>query len=84
MDDHIEGREHFLSILLEKDEDGNLKKRKNAVVVSLGDLGESKSVVEGSSELFAGTTACFELARDYLDGFEVIINSRSSITSILY
>jgi len=84
MDDHIEGREHFLSILLDEDEDGNLKKRKNAVVVSLGDLGESKSVVEGSSELFAGTTACFELARDYLDGFEVIINSRSSITSILY
>ena len=37
----------------------------------LGDLGESKSVVEGSSELFAGTTACFKLSREYLDGFQI-------------
>jgi len=64
MDDHIEGREHFLKIL----EDGN---RPNSCVVSLGDLGESKAVYPDTSELFAGTTKCFELARDYLDGFKV-------------
>ena len=64
MDDHIEGRKHFSTIL----EDGN---KKNSCVVSLGDLGESKSVVEGSSELFAGTTGCFNLAREFLDGFKV-------------
>ena len=40
--DHIEGREHFKKIL------GG---RKNTAVVSLGDLGESKPVVEGSSEV---------------------------------
>ena len=27
--------------------------------------------MEGSSELFAGTTGCLELAREYLDGFGV-------------
>jgi len=64
MDDHIEGRDHFLKIL----EDG---KRPNSCVVSLGDLGESKAVFPDTSELFAGTTKCFELARDYLDGFKV-------------
>jgi hypothetical protein len=37
MEDHIAGREHFKPIL----ENG---KRKNSAVVSLGDLGESKSV----------------------------------------
>jgi len=64
MDDHIKGRDHFLKAL----DDG---KRPNSVVVSLGDLGESKSVVAGSKELFAGTTGCFKLAREYLDGFKV-------------
>jgi hypothetical protein len=64
MDDHLEGREHMMKVL----EDGN---RPNSAVVSLGDLGESKPVFEGTSELFAGTTGCFELAREYLDGFKV-------------
>jgi hypothetical protein len=64
MDDHIDGREHFLKIL----DDGKLP---NSCVVSLGDLGESKAVFPDTSELFAGTTKCFELARDYLDGFKV-------------
>lgn len=62
MDDHVEGREHFKKIL-----DG----KKNTAVVSLGDLGESKPVVDGSSELFAGTTGCLKLAREFLDGFGV-------------
>ena len=64
MDDHIEGREHFLKIL----EDG---KRPNSCVVSLGDLGESKPVFPDTAELFAGTSKCFQLSRDYLDGFKV-------------
>ena len=63
MDDHLEGQGHFNKIL----EDG---KRKNSCVVSLGDLGESKPVFEGTSELFAGTTKCFELARSFFDGFK--------------
>jgi hypothetical protein len=62
-EDHEKGRSHFLKVL----EDG---KRKNACVVSLGDLGESKSVDE-TKQLFAGTSACFKLAREYLDGFKV-------------
>ena len=64
MDDHVEGREHFLKIL----EDGN---RPNSCVVSLGDLGESKPVYPETAELFAGTSKCFQLSRDYLDGFKV-------------
>ena len=65
MEDHIEARQHFMPIL----EDG---KRKNAAVVSLGDLGESKAVEPGTKELFAGTTRCFKLAADYLAGYKVL------------
>ena len=54
--DHITGRDHFLKNVL----DGG--KKENACVVSLGDLGESKSVDE-TKELFAGTSRCFQLAR---------------------
>ena len=39
-------------------------------VVSLGDLGESKDCTE-SKQLYAGTTPCFKLVRDYFDGFGV-------------
>lgn len=67
MDDHIEGRKHFMPIVTKKD--GSIKNR--CAVVSLGDLGESKSVKPDSKELFAGTTECFELARSFLDGFKV-------------
>jgi predicted phosphodiesterase len=62
MEDHIKGRDHFMKVL----EDG---KRDNSFVVSLGDLGESKSVDE-TKQLFAGTSGCFKLAREYLDGFK--------------
>ena len=64
MDDHYEGQKHFSKIL----QNGNLP---NSCVVSLGDLGESKPVYPDTSELFSGTTGCFQLARDYLDGFKV-------------
>jgi Calcineurin-like phosphoesterase len=68
MEDHLTGRAHFESIL--KDEKGH--PRPSACLVSLGDLGESKSISpETSTELFSGTTACFHLAKGYLDGFGV-------------
>jgi len=66
MDDHFVGRDHFLPIVLNKD--GTPKS--DACVVSLGDLGESKSVDE-TKQLFAGTSKCFKLAREYLDGYKV-------------
>ncbi|CAE7758317.1 GRINA [Symbiodinium pilosum] len=40
----------------------------NVFVVSLGDLGESKDCND-TKQLFSGTTECFKLAREYLDGF---------------
>jgi hypothetical protein len=44
----------------------------NAALVSLGDLGESKSVrPDETSELFAGTTECHELAAEFLGSFGV-------------
>ena len=36
-------------------------------LVSLGDLGESKDCTE-TKQLYAGTTECFKLVRDYFDG----------------
>ena len=68
MEDHIKGREHFLPIVLDKT--GNPRPR--TCVVSLGDLGESKSVdPENTKELFAGTSKCLQLAADYLKGYKV-------------
>lgn len=61
MDDHIKGREDVKKCL----SNGHPT---NRAIVSLGDLGESKSVDE-TSQLFSGTSKCFELARDYLEGF---------------
>ena len=52
MDDHTKGRQHFLPIVTK---DG--KPREATCVVSLGDLGESKSVDE-TKQLFAGTSGC--------------------------
>ena len=60
LDHSFEGREHFKTIFEETET--------NKFVVSLGDLGESKDCT-GSGSLFAGTTECFKLARDFLDGF---------------
>jgi hypothetical protein len=63
MEDHYKGREQILRIL----KDG---KEANSCVVSLGDLGESKSVDE-TKQLYAGTSKCLQFAREYFDGFKV-------------
>ena len=65
LDDHMVGREHFMKNVLDN---GN---KPNSCVVSLGDLGESKAVEEGTKELYAGTSRCLQLAADYLKGFKV-------------
>jgi hypothetical protein len=68
MEDHYAGREHIKKFLI----DENGKPLPRTAVVSVGDLGESKSVSpETTKELFAGTSGCFKLAREYLDGFGV-------------
>lgn len=59
MEDHLTGREHMKKYLGE-----------GSCVVSLGDLGESKSVDE-TTQLFAGTSSCLQLAKEYLEGFGV-------------
>lgn len=61
MDDHIVGRQHMMK---------TLEGYKNTAVISLGDLGESKSVDE-TTQLFSGTSACFKLASEYLEGYGV-------------
>lgn len=69
MEDYGTGRSHFLPIFDEAKSDG-----KGVSVVSLGDLGESKNCdhnPESTSELFAGTTQCHELAAEFLGSFDV-------------
>mmetsp|Transcript_26687 Transcript_26687/g.53252 ORF Transcript_26687/g.53252 Transcript_26687/m.53252 type:complete len:578 (+) Transcript_26687:107-1840(+) len=67
MEDYGVGRSHFLPIF----EEAN-SKHGNVALVSLGDLGESKSVrPEETSELFAGTTECHEMAAEFLSSFGV-------------
>lgn len=67
MEDYYTGREHWTKII---DEDKG--KHGNVALVSLGDLGESKSVrPDETSELFAGTTECHEVAAEYLNSFGV-------------
>jgi hypothetical protein len=67
MEDYVTGREQWLPIFEEaKSTHGN------AALVSLGDLGESKSIrPDVTSELFAGTTECHELAAEFLGSFGV-------------
>lgn len=60
MEDSLQGRLHMNKILQDKP---------NAFVVSLGDLGKSLKC-DDSNQLFAGTSACFKLAREYLDGLD--------------
>jgi hypothetical protein len=67
MEDYEQGRNQWVPIL-----DDAKNQHGNVALVSLGDLGESKSVrPEETSELFAGTTECHELAADYLKSFGV-------------
>mmetsp|Transcript_64610 Transcript_64610/g.140646 ORF Transcript_64610/g.140646 Transcript_64610/m.140646 type:complete len:613 (-) Transcript_64610:196-2034(-) len=61
LDHSFEGRQHMKEALGES---------VNPFLVSLGDLGESKDCTQ-TKQIFSGTTACFELARDFLDGFDV-------------
>jgi hypothetical protein len=65
MEDYETGREQWLKVMEEpKNTHGNV------AVVSLGDLGESKSVrPDETNELFAGTTECHELAAEFLGSF---------------
>ena len=67
MEDYETGRSQWLPIFEEaKGEHGNV------AIVSLGDLGESKSVrPEETAELFAGTTECHEIAAEFLNSFGV-------------
>mmetsp|Transcript_29330 Transcript_29330/g.84300 ORF Transcript_29330/g.84300 Transcript_29330/m.84300 type:complete len:567 (-) Transcript_29330:87-1787(-) len=65
MEDYYTGREQWKNIFGSAD-------TPNKALVSLGDLGESKSVrPEETSELFAGTTECHEIAAEYLRSFDV-------------
>eukprot|EP00613_Pedinella_sp_CCMP2098_P046933 CAMPEP_0171829918 /NCGR_PEP_ID=MMETSP0992-20121227/7956_1 /TAXON_ID=483369 /ORGANISM="non described non described, Strain CCMP2098" /LENGTH=670 /DNA_ID=CAMNT_0012445207 /DNA_START=26 /DNA_END=2038 /DNA_ORIENTATION=- len=67
MEDYHVGRSHIRPIL-----DDSSQRGVGTVVVSLGDLGESKSVrPDETDELFAGTTGCHELAADFLGSFGV-------------
>ena len=67
MEDYEVGRQHFLPILEDAKSRGV-----GTALVSLGDLGESKSVRPSETdELFAGTTECHELAADFLGSFGV-------------
>ena len=83
MEDYVTGREHWLPIFEEAK-----SKHGNVALVSLGDLGESKSVrPEETSELFAGTTECHELAAEYLGSFgvpyEVVGGNHGKLFSVL-
>ena len=67
MEDYETGREQWMPILEEAK-----AKHGNVAMCSLGDLGESKSVrPKETSELFAGTTECHELAAEFLGSFGV-------------
>ena len=67
MEDYVAGREHWMPIFDDAKADHG-----NVALVSLGDLGESKSVrPDETSELFAGTTECHELAAEFLSSFDV-------------
>ena len=59
MEDYEIGREHWKKVFAEAEG--------NTALVSLGDLGESKSIrPDITDELFAGTTECHEIAAEYL------------------
>lgn len=68
MDDYYVGRDQWKKVLSAESEE----RKGNVALVSLGDLGESKSVrPEETHELFAGTTECHEMAAEFLKGFGV-------------
>lgn len=68
MEDYETGKNQWIEIIEEhkKTHSGNV------ALVSLGDLGESKSVrPKETNELFAGTTECHEMAAEFLGSFGV-------------
>jgi hypothetical protein len=68
MDDYYTGRDQWKKVL---ETEAELREG-NTALVSLGDLGESKSVrPEETHELFAGTTECHEMAAEFLGSFGV-------------
>jgi len=67
MEDYEVGRDQWLKVF-----DENKGDHGNVALVSLGDLGESKSVrPDETNELFAGTTECHEIAAEFLGSFGV-------------
>lgn len=67
MEDYEIGHSQFVPIL-----ENAKKEHGNVALVSLGDLGESKSIrPKETSELFAGTTECHMLAAEFLGSFGV-------------
>jgi len=67
MEDYETGKKQWMPIL-----NSAKSAHGNVAMVSLGDLGESKSVrPDETDELFAGTTECHRLAASYLGSFEV-------------
>lgn len=69
MDDYYTGRDHWLKVFEESKREDGLNDD-NLALVSLGDLGESKSVrPKETNELFAGTTECHKMAAEYLSSF---------------
>ena len=73
LQDYQQGRQHLARIF--QQESNNNKNdagsSSSCCLVSLGDLGESKAVWPDSQELFSGTTACHEMAAEYLNSFGV-------------
>lgn len=67
LEDYIESRDQIYDAFL-------AHPGANHIVVSLGDLGESKNCEhnpQNPSELFAGTTLCHEMAAEYLNSFQL-------------
>merc|ERR1719453_1675031 len=74
MEDYYTGRDHLKPIIEDAAARGV-----PCHLISLGDLGESKSVdPDNTDELFAGTTACHELAHDFLQGFGATENEHGA------
>jgi len=65
---HLDPRDLDHSYLGREHINKHLEGAPNPFVVSLGDLGESKDCTQ-TQQLFSGTSECFKLSKDFLDGF---------------
>lgn len=84
LEDYIESRDQIYDAFL-------AHPGANHVIVSLGDLGESKNCdhnTQNPSELFAGTTLCHEMAAEYLNSFqlpyEVVTGNHGESETVCY